>query len=99
MDVERDQKQESVVEFSVDNIRLVNDGRGRQKATFYVQNRCNTSRKVRVAVERGSDPVSCTVLSMVDQLVTEVKINLYISLELLLPLLHGVVMVGICKCL
>lgn len=58
MDVERDQEQESAVEFSVDKIRLVNDGRGRQKATYYVQNRCSISRKVRVAVERGSDPVS-----------------------------------------
>ena len=39
-------------------VRLVNDGKGRQKATFFVQNRCNSSRKVRVAVAKHSDPVS-----------------------------------------
>ena len=48
----------SVVEFSVEKVRLVNDGRERQKATFYVQNRCSASKKVRVAVDKNSDPVS-----------------------------------------
>lgn len=47
-----------IVEFSVAKISLANDGRERQKATYYVQNRCSASRKVRVAVARGSDPVS-----------------------------------------
>ena len=46
------------MEFSVDKVRLVNDGREQHKATFYVQNRCSASRKIRVAVDKRSDPVS-----------------------------------------
>lgn len=48
----------SVVEFSVDKIRLTNDGKERHKVTFHVQNRCSTSKRVRVAVDKHSDPVS-----------------------------------------
>ncbi len=52
--MDRDQ---NVVEFSVGKVRLTNDGRDHQKATFYVQNRCSASRKIRAAVAKHSDPV------------------------------------------
>lgn len=46
------------MEFSVDKVQLVNDGRERHKAMFYVQNRFSASRKIRVAIDKRSDPVS-----------------------------------------
>ena len=63
-----DQLQEQV-EFSVNKIELINyyddeahdvhrPGTFQQKLTYYVQNRCNFSRKVRVSVNESSDPVS-----------------------------------------
>ena len=51
------------VEFSVPKVDLVNlydDERTelKQKDTYYVQNRCSSSRKVRVALSKNSHPVS-----------------------------------------
>ena len=51
------------VEFSVSRVDLVNlydDERAelKQKYTYYVQNRCSSSRKVRVALSKNSHPVS-----------------------------------------
>ena len=54
------------VEFSVDKIELTNyynvesaqPGAFQQRITYHVQNKSNFSRKVRVAVDDSSDPVS-----------------------------------------
>lgn len=58
MERDQGQGQGGTVEFSVDKVQLVNDGRERHKATFYVQNRFSASRKIRVAIDKRSDPVS-----------------------------------------
>lgn len=51
------------VEFSVSKVDLVNlygDEKTelKQKDTYFVQNRCSSSRKVRVALSKHSHPVS-----------------------------------------
>ena len=63
-------EKERIVEFSARYIELINhynvEGhdiqRGlkafQQKNTYYVQNKCNTCRKLRVSLSESSDPVS-----------------------------------------
>lgn len=46
------------VEFSVDKITVLNDGRGNKKTICYVQNCSTASLKIRVAISQKSDPVS-----------------------------------------
>ena len=58
------------VEFSVDKIRFVHDGRARQRGAYSVQNKGGASLKVRVALTKGSDQVCvCSVLWNVPYLV------------------------------
>ena len=52
------EQDQSLVDFSVDEVKFVNDGRERHKATLYVQNRSSSSKKIRVAVAKHSDSVS-----------------------------------------
>ena len=54
------EQDQSLVDFSVDEVKFVNDGRERHKATLYVQNRSSSSKKIRVAVAKHSDSVGST---------------------------------------
>lgn len=66
--MDRDQ---SLVNFSVDEVKFVNDGRERHKATLYVQNRSSSSKKIRVAVAKHSDSVSVVGLHATGVLVLQ----------------------------
>ena len=66
-------EKERAVEFSAKSIELINyynvegcDVQGglkafQQRNTFYVQNKCNSCRKLRVTLGESSDPVSISI--------------------------------------
>ena len=66
-------EKERAVEFSAKSIELINyynveghDIQGglkafQQKSTYYVQNKCNSCRKLRVTLGESSDPVSANI--------------------------------------
>lgn len=55
-----------VVEFSTDRISFVNAGSEVQKTTQHLRNRTEVTRKLRVALAKGSDKVRALVMVTAD---------------------------------
>lgn len=52
-----------IVDFSAECVSFVNNGNDKQeRATYHVQNRTSTTKKLRAALKKGSNPVSKSLL-------------------------------------
>lgn len=52
-----------IVDFSAECVSFVNNGNDKQeRATYHVQNRTSTTKKLRAALKKGSNPVSKPLL-------------------------------------